>query len=578
MKKPYFVNKISMPVVGIIFCCSIASINAQNVTIDMTPSYQKIVGIGTHGLEDAARNLSPAFYRVVVDREYAGELEQSANDNNDVNVTDLSKFNWNTDVTDFAKVEYAKSNPAFFIASVFSPPGWMKDMSASPYSVYNMGGKELLETWSPCNLNRDPSLRYLCGGKLRTDMQDEFAEWVAGWAKKWKAVTGKDLYAISIQNEPQFNESYGSCVYSVAELASTANKVAQRFQKDGLKVKIFHGEILWAQQNVIDYFSATLVYPDLLNQLQGFAVHNYDTDGIKVGGASSKQWETTYKFATKTNKEAWMSETSGWSEDTDGMMTYLGQLYTALFSGNVALWCQFTKVADPSKKETNILYNAFRVAFKIKPNSIRCDAISDNSKILSLAFKDYDKQTVTLMLINSTDQDMDVTINGSALSGDMEMFCSNPTKRTESIGKFNSAASYKLKIPKQSISVGTTSANVPKPTAIEQLAETEEALSFYPNPAQDVLNVNMKNKGIIQITDLAGHLVEERQMTEGNNVINISNITTGFYIIAHYIWQEVFNRPTFSYQFPNISCTNIEQWSFKKFNMRVLYKLIVRLI
>lgn len=183
---------------------TLASAIAQTatITLDISKTYQKITGFGSHGwVDDKTTTLEPAFYRLVIDREYCGELEEAANDNNDPNVLDGSKFNYKQDVIDWAKKVYNQPNPPFFIATVFSPPGWMKDMSVRT--------PETLEWWSPCKY---PEFTHLCGGKLKEEMHEEFAEWIVGWIQAWKKQTGKDLYSISIQNEPEFPEPYGSCV------------------------------------------------------------------------------------------------------------------------------------------------------------------------------------------------------------------------------------------------------------------------------------------------------------------------------------------------------------------------------
>ncbi len=428
------------------------------VAIDISKTHQKIVGFGSHGwVDDRTLQLDPAFYRIVVDKEYAGELEEAANDNNDPNVLDESKFLWSPDHINWAKKVYALPNPPFFIATIFSPPVWMKDMSSSPYSIYGLGGTEVLPSWSPCNY---AATRYLCGGKLKPEMREEFAEWITGWLKEWKKRTGKEIYSISIQNEPEFHEPYGSLVYSPSELAITADVVAKRFKKDGLTTKMFLGEILWAQNNVLKFYEEMVKYPDLMERLDAFALHNYDTDGIKVGGASATQWANTYQFAATHKKEMWMSETSGHKNDLtdEGLMGYCGALYNALYYGNINLWCYLTNSPDDTGLQN---WQAIKVTNKIKANSIRCDAISDNSDILSLGFSNFNNQTLSVMLINRGETEKSVKLTSAVLPNEMDVFTTTTGKSAVLLGKLNKANNYTITLPAKSHNVATGLASIP---------------------------------------------------------------------------------------------------------------------
>ncbi|HEX8546530.1 MAG TPA: hypothetical protein VF691_06170, partial [Cytophagaceae bacterium] len=107
MKKHLYRKHLSL----LSLCLFSALINAfgqtATVSIDATKTYQKITGFGSHGwVDDRTLELEPAFYRIVVDREYAGELEEAGNDNNDPNVLNESAFTWSSESIDWAKKVY----------------------------------------------------------------------------------------------------------------------------------------------------------------------------------------------------------------------------------------------------------------------------------------------------------------------------------------------------------------------------------------------------------------------------------------------------------------------------------------
>src|ERR1700733_3667965 len=56
-------------------------------------------------------------------------------------------------------------------------------------------------------------------------MTPDYAPWateMAAFPATFKANTGMDLYAMSAQNEPDFNATYASCLYSAAQMATFA--------------------------------------------------------------------------------------------------------------------------------------------------------------------------------------------------------------------------------------------------------------------------------------------------------------------------------------------------------------------
>ncbi len=58
------------------------------------------------------------------------------------------------------------------------------------------------------------------------------------------------------------------------------------------------------------------------------------------------------------------------------------------------------------------------------------------------------------------------------------------------------------------------------------------SLSFYPNPANDLLYLEADRKCSLRIVDIKGRIVEElKEINCGTNVINIQNLEEGFYVL-----------------------------------------------
>jgi hypothetical protein len=68
---------------------------------------------------------------------------------------------------------------------------------------------------------------------------------------------------------------------------------------------------------------------------------------------------------------------------------------------------------------------------------------------------------------------------------------------------------------------------------VEEIA-LEDQLNIYPNPVTDVLNVQWKNtneSATLSIRDLSGRLVLSERVANGNAVLDLSNLSSGNYIL-----------------------------------------------
>jgi hypothetical protein len=68
---------------------------------------------------------------------------------------------------------------------------------------------------------------------------------------------------------------------------------------------------------------------------------------------------------------------------------------------------------------------------------------------------------------------------------------------------------------------------------VEEIA-LEDQLNVYPNPVTDVLNVQWNNTNEtanLSIRDLSGRLVLSERVANGNAVLDLSNLSSGNYIL-----------------------------------------------
>jgi len=297
-----------------------------------------------------------------------------------------------------------------FIASIWSPPAWMKTRNK--------------DHQGPTTSN---------GGHLRKDAYEAFGAYCAEYCKVFEAQTGIPLFAISLQNEPEFAEPYNSCVYTPDEMRETLRAVGRAFKKEGIHTKIYVPEALPAQHHLMDFFNAINHDPEVSHYASAFAIHNYDKDGMNVGGAGAREWQQYDSAARKVNpsKELWMTETSGHANTWDGAMLLAANIYNALRYGDINAWLWWA-IADKASSAKYALivdgeptgrYFASKHFYHfIRPGAVRIATECNNEDVLSLGFKESGAYKLVIVLINKGQHPVKVTV--PSVSGKEEFFLS----------------------------------------------------------------------------------------------------------------------------------------------------------
>ncbi len=250
---------------------------------------------------------------------------EEVNDNSDPYILNLDGFN--PDALSLSNMRRIAPFVDKFILTVWSPAGWMK------YNKWENG----VESWSTNN-------------KLDPRYYEEYAEEIVALIRIVKRETGKDIYAIGLQNEPQFNEPYPSCQVNENEFRDIIKVVGARLDAEGLgEVKLYWAEALPAQNSISYYINAVKADPVAEGYADIVAIHNYDADGASVGGAGCETWQDIYTWAQAGDSQykTWMTETSGHSDDWNGAMTLAGNIFNALSCGNASAWVFWSFSVDP---------------------------------------------------------------------------------------------------------------------------------------------------------------------------------------------------------------------------------------
>ncbi len=390
----------------------------NTVTIDFSKTYQTFSGMGTmlnngsnHDQVQQVKDMNITMMRLTSDGEF-----EPVNDNPDPNVTDYSNFNRKALPTAVIREINEQTNCHKFFYTPWSPPNWMK---------MNKGS------------NPDPATLWAGNNKLKPEMYEEYAEYLVAICKTIKEESGVELYAISMQNEPTFNEPYSSCQYTGAEFRDLVKVVGPRLKAENLSTRIMLSEDVnannWLQSNV----GPANTDADARKYLGIIACHLYDPDGVRVGGTGSSAWTSALNLKKSTLAEGlWMTETSGfgnvwegyWGKDYlsgnpqffPGPLDFAGSIYTSFKAGQISAWTDFEGTAF---KTQNDLAGAVFKNFSayLNPDAVMVDATSDNSKVLALAFKNADNTTSTILL-NSGKSPLKVILKGNNVPKNYRVF------------------------------------------------------------------------------------------------------------------------------------------------------------
>ena len=439
----------------------------ETINTDPSKTFQTIEGFGGFGAQDVYWGAGPFTSTRFVDdlindlgltilRDNLPLDFEYTNDNGDPYVTDLTKFHIDGQTSGYGQplrthIQYLKDMKVAglnkLIMSVWSPMPWMKNNN----SLTNGTNQNAAPAYNPNPTTSD--------NQLRTDMYQEFAEMCVAYIKIIKQETGIDVYAVSVQNEPRFSQSYESCVYNGEALRDLIKVVGKRFKDESLTTKLFMPEDVGFFDGINGMVQPVLADADARNYVDIIATHGYAFDGITAASTDAKTWQDMYNWGKPYNKPLWMTETSGFSNDFKGAMDLSKAMYTALNFGNISAWL-FWALSQSNMDEFSLMntsgakskrYHASKNFYRyIRPGAIRfsIDA-SANAKVYPLAFNNATLNSTTIVLINDNATDKVVHLPGSGLPAAYEMYVTSDKKNCEDMGEVN--LSQNIILPANSI-------------------------------------------------------------------------------------------------------------------------------
>jgi hypothetical protein len=384
---------------------------------------------------------------------------EPVNDNDDPEVLDMNKFTGESFRFDAIRAFIKETGCQKYYFTVFSPPVWMK---------YNKSASVHIDAQTWADNNRlDPAL------------YDEYAEYLVGIVRLFREQTGIDLYAISLQNEPEFNEPYASCKISGAEFREIIKIAGQRFDEENITTKIMMPEDICTVTSWVEgKISPVINDPDAAKYFDIMAIHNYDPDGIKVTGSGSANWiDMRDLFEGTSASELWMSETSGYVNEwygkrekdymhgewifKPGAFEIAGIIYNAFRYGRINAWTGFGDELEKDMKRPNIIGVVRQFSAFIVPGSVMTDIQSGSSDILPLAFKNPADGSLSVILINRSKSARDIALQGTGIPSTFRIFT---TQENDPFADRGMITGNKVSLPPSSVTTLFSGASNAPPT------------------------------------------------------------------------------------------------------------------
>jgi O-glycosyl hydrolase len=274
---------------------------------------------------------------------------------------------------------------------------WSLQVSAAQQAAAN-GAILLASPWTPpANMKTNNSL--INGGSLRSEYYSAYADHLLSFAD-YMASNGASLYAVSLQNEPDWHPSYESCDWSGSDFVNFL--LSQGARLDSLR----------------------LVAPESLNfnhSLSDPFLNNSNTVGFVdiIGGHLYGSSPKDYPLARSKGKELWMTEhytdssnsANDWPLALD-VGTELHQSMVANF--NAYIWWYIRRSYGLLTEDGRISKRGYLMAQYskfVRPGFIRVAATENPQSGVSVtAYKGSDNQLV-VVAVNTTTSQQNIELN-----------------------------------------------------------------------------------------------------------------------------------------------------------------------
>jgi len=277
------------------------------------------------------------------------------------------------------------------------------------------------------------------GGNLLLQYYPDYAKWLVAGVRNYEAA-GVPLYGLSPQNEPLFQETYNSCVYTNVTYTDMLKAIGPIIHDSCPNVKIFGPEhMLFGAGKDYDFAnldpSGKIISDSAAKkQLDIWACHGYGADGATptAGNLEAQYWTKAWqKVGAVTGKHQWMTETSGYNDDWASAMDYVESIHAALFYGHAGGWVHWYGAGDIV---TNTALTTKGTLLKhyarfVRPGAKALQTSANDSTLLCTAYTNAAENSFTIVIINSGAAASTIALSGAGLPADFHRFESTSSEK-----------------------------------------------------------------------------------------------------------------------------------------------------
>jgi len=530
-------NTFLYSLIGLSLLLSRPAIGQEQVSIDIQQKYQTIDGFGGSlayydGWLPAHPNRSKIYDYLFSDLGLSilrlrNTYMNEGGDNPDMNNSETI-------------VSEGKKRSSFDIMiSSWSPPG-----------KYKSNGQ-------PAN---DETMASLATDSAGNFVYAGFADW---WYKSLVEYKNKGIDAkyISIQNEPNWNPGYEGCIFMPQEqvvydskldsnvrvasyakaFTSVYDTLAEKSTNLSIVPKMIGPEVLGIENA---WSGRPSDYTKTMDMSKCYAVAHHLYTGADAANMAilANQYPDKPKMQTEFSDKDWftLSQVIQNSLTVENVTAYL--VWDMFWPGENSLiitdfpWDRSQWVYPDGFKVTSKFYMFKQFAGFIKPGWIRVAASSTGSSVKSSAFISPDSSKMSIVLINTSDNEDSVAIapenfyidSGRIYSTTETLNCSLTGDYT---GDYTGGT---VKIPGKSVSTVTLALSYDIPQNIKSNQDSQNGLMLYPNPFTTETTLDLQkftDNAEIAIYNVNGQLIS-RSKTSGNGFVKIgASLEKGIYLL-----------------------------------------------
>ena len=385
--------------------CFAPAIWAQNVTVTSATTYQTISGFG------ASSQWDNSFSSSLADTFWSDDSNQPPSSQVNghaglsilrLGIDDSGNANWGSQCA-FATQALAINSNVRVFGSPWSPPAkWKNNNSVDG----NNTGSDSFNPGSNSN-------------QLNTGNYGAYASYLTSFATACKNTYGFTPYAISVQNEPDYDPSYDACLWSPSAIDS------------------FVGNYLGPDLNAAGFNNIVMIPESFADNLAGANTAMGDSNaakyvrviGMHLYGGGPNTIPSSYSTTAGHTVESWCTETSEKTSDNniDSGIYYAGQLHNCIVDHNFNAYCYWWLVptgtddeglCDNSGNPTKRLYTIGNYSKFIRPGYLRIGATEVPSSGVSVSayYSATDGKVVIVAINGNTGSSANVTFNYSDLN------------------------------------------------------------------------------------------------------------------------------------------------------------------